>query len=159
MNSLKSKLALQEWFVSHHKTLALAESCTGGLIASDLTKVPGSSAYFLGSIVAYSNLLKIALLHVNEETLEKYGAVSKETAEEMVRGLFEITPCDYALAVTGIAGPGGGTPEKPVGTVWGAMARRGEPIHSTCLFLEGSREEIQEQTKELLLHRLAEILC
>ena len=157
MSLSKNENTLQDWFISHNKTLALAESCTGGLIASALTKIPGSSAYFLGSIVAYSNLLKTSLLHVKEETLEKYGAVSKQTAEEMVEGLFKIIPCDYALSVTGVAGPAGGSQDKPVGTVWGAIAQRGHPIQTISMQLKGSRTEIQEQAKELLLNRLLEL--
>jgi len=96
-------------------TLALAESCTGGLIAHRITEVPGSSEYFLGGVVAYSNAIKELLLHVKSETLETVGAVSEETAREMARGAREATSADVGLSVTGIAGPGGGTVDKPVG--------------------------------------------
>ncbi len=103
------------------KTLALAESCTGGLIASALIDVPGASDVLIESAVTYSNAAKIRRLGVREETLDKYGAVSKQTAAEMARGVLQTTGADYSLAATGIAGPGGGTEEKPVGTVWLAL--------------------------------------
>jgi nicotinamide-nucleotide amidase len=109
------------------KTLAVAESCTGGMIAKLLTDIPGSSEYFLGGIVSYGNAAKSDLLAVEEETLSAHGAVSEETAREMARGALERFASDLALAVTGIAGPDGGTPEKPVGTVHFALAGRGVP--------------------------------
>ncbi len=100
-----------------NNTLALAESCTGGLIANRVTNVPGASQYFLGGVVAYSNAVKVSELGVREETLQKFGAVSAETALEMAQGVRSKFKSDWAFAVTGIAGPEGGTPEKPVGTV------------------------------------------
>jgi nicotinamide-nucleotide amidase len=105
------------------QTLALAESCTGGLIAHRITRVAGSSAYFLGGAVTYSNQEKIRALGVNPATLEEYGAVSRETALEMSQGIRERTGASVALGVTGIAGPSGGSPEKPVGTVWVSISR------------------------------------
>lgn len=102
-------------------TLSTAESCTGGRIASLVTSVPGSSAWFRGSVVAYSNDIKVNILGVNEETLERFGAVSRETAEEMARGIRRITGTDFSVSATGIAGPSGGSPDKPVGTVWIAV--------------------------------------
>ena len=102
--------------------LTLAESCTGGEIASKIVSIPGSSAYFEASIVAYSYEMKNALLQVNEETLTQYGAVSEETVKEMAIQAKKILSSDVAIAVSGIAGPGGGTPDKPVGTVWMAVA-------------------------------------
>ena len=100
------------------KTLSVAESCTGGLIGERLTDIAGSSAYFMQGIVAYANEAKIKTLNVAVETIEKYGAVSAETAEEMAKGMRELANTDYAISVTGIAGPDGGTDEKPVGTVF-----------------------------------------
>jgi PncC family amidohydrolase len=100
------------------KTLALAESCTGGLLASLITDIAGSSVYLLGSAVTYHNDAKQHVLGVLHETLMKYGAVSAETAREMAQGALRLFGADLALSVTGIAGPGGGTPEKPVGLVF-----------------------------------------
>lgn len=103
-------------------TLATAESCTGGFIAHLITTVPGASDYFLGGVVAYSNDVKIKELDVHPETIEQFGAVSEETVREMASGVCKKTGADYGIAVSGIAGPSGGTPEKPVGTVWIAVA-------------------------------------
>ena len=99
-------------------TLATAESCTGGLVASRITDVPGSSEYFLGGIVAYAYEAKVALLDVSWDTLQAYGAVSKETVIEMARGARTAFGADVAVSVSGIAGPGGEMPGKPVGTTW-----------------------------------------
>ena len=103
-------------------TLSTAESCTGGGIAALITSVPGSSTYFKGGIVAYSNEVKMNLLHVSPQTLEKQGAVSRETVIEMAKGAMETLKTECAVATSGIAGPGGGSPEKPVGTIWMAVA-------------------------------------
>ena len=105
-------------------TLSTAESCTGGLIAHKLTSIPGSSAYYMGGAVTYSNELKMSVLGVKKSTLEAHGAVSEETVKEMAQGAILQFDTDYSIAVSGIAGPGGGTPEKPVGTVWIAVANR-----------------------------------
>lgn len=104
------------------QSLVTAESCTGGLIASRITDVAGSSAYFFGGIVAYSYEVKAALLGVSWDTLNNKGAVSRETVIEMARGARNILKADIAVSVSGIAGPGGGTPDKPVGTVWVGLA-------------------------------------
>ena len=107
-------------------TVSTAESCTGGSIAARLTSIAGSSEYFNGGIVAYSNEVKMNLLHVSPETLETYGAVSEQTVTEMVKGAMKAMKTDCAVATSGIAGPGGGTPEKPVGTVWIAAGYKNE---------------------------------
>lgn len=107
-------------------TIAAAESCTGGMIAAALTDVPGSSDVFLGGVVSYSDHLKETALHVPAETLSSQGAVSAETAEAMALGVRELTGADVCVSVTGVAGPGGGTAEKPVGLVWfGVLSSRG----------------------------------
>ncbi|MDX9729249.1 MAG: competence/damage-inducible protein A [Bacteroidales bacterium] len=109
----------------HNKlTLSTAESCTGGKIASLITSVPGSSGWFTGSVVAYDNSVKTGVLGVSPATISRFGAVSEETAREMAVGMLRLAKTDYSIAVTGIAGPDGGTPEKPVGTVWIAIASR-----------------------------------
>jgi nicotinamide-nucleotide amidase len=104
------------------KTLALAESCTGGNIARLITSVPGSSNYFLGSVVAYSDQVKKSVLAVRETSLRDHGAVSREVVEQMAKGARKRFATDYAIATSGIAGPDGGTPDKPVGTTWIAVA-------------------------------------
>jgi nicotinamide-nucleotide amidase len=106
----------------HRLTLATAESCTGGLIGHRLTEVPGSSNYFLGGIIAYSNEIKERVLGVSHATLETQGAVSAETASEMARGARRALRTDLAVSVTGIAGPGGGSAEKPIGLTYIAVA-------------------------------------
>ena len=103
------------------KTIATAESCTGGFLAHKITSVPGSSQYFEGSIISYSNEMKMNQLNVKSSTLKKHGAVSEETVKEMVQGTLELLKTDIAIAISGIAGPDGGTPEKPVGTIWIAI--------------------------------------
>ncbi len=108
--------------LKNKKTVSTAESCTGGYIAHLITSIPGSSGYFEGSVVSYSNRIKSELLNVRPETLEKYGAVSREVVAEMAEGASKKLKTDYSLAVSGIAGPDGGTEEKPVGTVWLALA-------------------------------------
>lgn len=131
-------------------TIAVAESCTGGLIGHRLTNVPGSSAYYRGGVVAYSNQAKIDLLGVKPETLEKYGAVSEPTVREMVRGVKKQFDADLGLAVTGIAGPDGGTSEKPVGTVHIGLAARDNVLSSKYQF-GGDREHIKMETALMTL--------
>ncbi len=105
-----------------HLTLSTAESCTGGAVAALITSVPGSSGYFKGAVVAYTNEVKQSLLHVSPDTLEKYGAVSRQTVIEMAKGAVETLKTDCAVATSGIAGPGGGTDLTPTGTIWMAAA-------------------------------------
>jgi nicotinamide-nucleotide amidase len=114
--------------LKNKKTISTAESCTGGAIASIITSVSGSSSYFEGSIVSYSYNIKESLLNVKKETLEKYGAVSEETVREMLSGLLDKMKTDYGIAVSGIMGPGGGTEEKPVGTVWVAVGNKEKQV-------------------------------
>ncbi len=122
--------------------LATAESCTGGLLGHRLTNIPGSSEYYLGGVVAYANETKMALLGVAGETLRTCGAVSRETALEMARGAFRALDADLAISVSGIAGPGGGLPGKPVGTTWlGLAAIDGE--WARLDHFSGDREQIK----------------
>jgi nicotinamide-nucleotide amidase len=134
-------------------TLAVAESCTGGLIGHRLTSVPGSSDYFLGGVVSYSNEAKVDLLRVPAATLAQYGAVSAETARAMARGAKAAFKANLSLAVTGIAGPSGGSPEKPVGTVYfGLSGPEGEEVWH--YLFHGNREEIKVLSAQTALDRL-----
>jgi nicotinamide-nucleotide amidase len=137
----------------HKKTLAVAESCTSGMVAERITRVPGSSLYFLGGIVAYSNKLKLEILNVRKDVLETYGAVSEEVVKQMSLGLKNVTNADYCISVSGIAGPGGGTKEKPVGTVW-VCVYDGKNFLVRNIFFKGSRQEIKEQTTNYVLNLL-----
>jgi nicotinamide-nucleotide amidase len=138
-------------------TLAVAESCTGGLIGHRVTNVSGSSDYFLGGIVSYSNEAKMDLLRVPPEVLAAVGAVSADTARAMARGVREVFHADVGLSVTGIAGPTGGTPEKPVGTVYFGLATPSEEDVWHYLF-RGGREEIKTLAAETALDRLRRAL-
>lgn len=109
-------------------TLSTAESCTAGNLAAAITAIPGSSHYYKGGVVAYANQVKENLLRVNTKTIDEYGVVSEETVCEMVKGAMETLNTDYAIATSGIAGPGGGTPEIPVGTIWIAVGNRNKIV-------------------------------
>ncbi|KGI60534.1 competence/damage-inducible protein CinA domain protein [Prevotella sp. DNF00663] len=109
---------IQQYLYDNGKTLCTAESCTGGRIAEAIIAVPGASNYFKGGIISYTNEVKINLLHVDSNVLEEKTAVCEEVAIQMVKGACEALDCNYAISATGIAGPSGGTPEIPVGTIW-----------------------------------------
>jgi len=126
----------------HHKTIATAESCTGGRLAASLNAQSGSSAYYMGSVIAYANEVKEQILGVTHETLERYGAVSEQTVREMAEGVRRMLHTDYAIATSGIAGPTGGTKDKPVGTVWIAWATP-EGTTATCYHFGIAREREQ----------------
>ena len=117
-----------EWMKKNNKTLGTAESCTGGSIAQVLTSIPGSSQYFIGSVVSYANRIKVDLLNVQQETLLTVGAVSEQAVKEMIQGGLQILRTDFMVSVSGILGPGGATPEKPVGTVWIAAGTKEKTI-------------------------------
>ncbi|MFO7792015.1 MAG: nicotinamide-nucleotide adenylyltransferase [Candidatus Saliniplasma sp.] len=134
----------------NHYTLSTAESCTGGLIAHRLTNVPGSSMYFLAGLVTYSNEAKIDLLDVDEDVLESKGAVSAEVARQMAEGVRKKRNADIGLATTGIAGPGGGTEEKPVGTVFMGLNHKGGTETKKHHF-SGNRWQVKDQTSEKAL--------
>ena len=118
---------VHDLLTQRQQTLSTAESCTGGAIASRFTAMAGASAYFNGGVIAYANEVKIGILGVNAEDIERYGAVSESVAQQMAEGARRATDSDYAIATTGIAGPTGGTKEKPIGTVWMAVAT---PTHT-----------------------------
>ncbi len=126
----------------HGKTIAVAESCTGGMLASKFVSIPGSSRWFIEGCVAYSNDAKVKQLHVSPSTLERYGAVSERTALEMARGILNASGADYGLATTGIAGPDGGTKDKPVGLVYIALVSK-DAEEAKELRLTGGRERIR----------------
>jgi len=142
MKILVPRIALA--LVAQGHTLATAESCTGGLLGARLTDLPGSSVWYLGGVITYSNALKTQLLGVPAETLATEGAVSAATAQAMAEGTRDKTGADLAVAITGIAGPAGGTPEKPVGLVYIAVASP-SPAETTIFkhHFEGSRAEIR----------------
>ncbi len=125
-------------------TLALAESCTGGTMAQMITSVPGSSDYFLGCVVAYSNEIKERILGVNKESLIRFGAVSETVSREMAEGVRKLYGSDFSIATSGIAGPGGGTPDKPVGTTWIATASKDRVVSSVYRFGEHRGRNIQK---------------
>lgn len=125
--------------------LALAESCTGGGVAQAITDVPGCSAWFDRGFVTYSNTAKIDMLGVQSSALERFGAVSREVAMQMVAGALEYSSADLALAVTGIAGPDGGTAEKPVGTVYIACQQRGREAYCVKKLFAGDRQTVRRQ--------------
>lgn len=137
-------------FWKEELTLSTAESCTAGNIASIITAIPGSSRFFKGGIIAYSNEIKENLLGVKPETLEKYGAVSEETVIEMVKGAMKSMNSDCAIATSGIAGPTGGTPGKPVGTIWIAAAKKEEIITIKLEGDEGREKNIAKSTLNAL---------
>lgn len=137
--------------------LATAESCTGGYIAHLITSIPGSSAYFMGSVVSYDNKVKMGQLGVSAETLTNVGAVSSETVEQMARGVIELLGTDYAIATSGIAGPDGGTPEKPVGTVWIAVANKHKVLPLKFNF-HGTRQAVIERTSITALNMLRKLI-
>ena len=140
-----------------HATLATAESCTGGKIAAKITSIPGSSDYYVGSVVAYANEIKNSVLGVSSETLENFGAVSKETVDAMLTGALKVFRSDFAVAVSGVAGPSGGTDEKPVGTVYIGVADRKERVVKKYFFNK-NREMNIEYAAVFAIHELMMLL-
>ncbi len=141
-----------------NQTVVTAESCTGGWIAKVITEVAGCSAWFEAGLVTYSYEAKQALLGVRPETLTRHGAVSEETALEMVAGALIHSAASMAVAVTGIAGPSGGTPDKPVGSVWIAWKRRGGYPKAQLFHFEGDRDAVRRQTVAAALAGLQSLL-
>lgn len=138
--------------------ITTAESCTGGLVAKLITDVPGSSAFFDMGFVTYSNEAKAKLLGVEQQTLEKHGAVSAETAGQMCRGAMKAANSHIAVCATGIAGPGGGSEEKPVGLVFVGVCGRAGTVVERCTF-SGTRDEIRSQTAEYALNLARKYIC
>ena len=151
--------ALGERLLATRHILVTAESCTGGWIAKCMTDVVGSSAWFDCGMAAYSYEAKQALLGVRPQTLEAYGAVSRETVVEMVSGALVHSGASVAVAVTGIAGPGGGSADKPVGTVWIGWKRRGGYARAELFHFDGDRDAVRRQTVAAALRGVDGLLC
>jgi len=142
---------------ANSQTIAVAESCTGGLLGHTITNVPGSSLYFVGGIVAYSNSSKTEVLGVTSEIMKKHGAVSKRTALAMASMVIDHLVADIGIGITGIMGPGGGSDEKPVGTVYVAVASESDEIAKECHF-SGSREEVKAASVKAAIKLAIEFL-
>lgn len=145
---------IHQTLIERGQTLALAESCTGGHLAARFTTLPDASKYFLGSLVTYSDQFKHTSLGVEKETLLNHGAVSRETAHEMWIGLMKQSDADFGIAVTGIAGPSGGSREKPVGTVYIALGEKGKKPRVFENHFEGDRLEVINTTIDKALSEL-----
>ncbi|MCX6481137.1 MAG: nicotinamide-nucleotide amidohydrolase family protein, partial [Mycobacterium sp.] len=140
------------------RRIATAESCTSGLVAARLTDRPGSSAYVAGGAVAYANEAKSAVLGVDPALIAEHGAVSAEVAEAMASGAIERFDADTAVAITGVAGPGGGTPDKPVGTVWFCVMLRGGPTVTRRVQIPGERADVRDRSTTVAMHMLRRAL-
>jgi len=147
-------IKLGEALVGHHWQLSTAESCTGGLVAGAVTEIAGSSAWFDRGFVTYSNEAKVEMLGVSPLTLHAHGAVSEATVREMLAGALAKSVAHVAVAISGIAGPGGGTPEKPVGTVCFGWQRRGYPAECITRHFSGDRTAVREAAVRLSLEGL-----
>jgi nicotinamide-nucleotide amidase len=143
---------------SHGMMLTTAESCTGGGVAEAITEVPGSSAWYERGFVTYSNLSKQQMLGVRDATLKQHGAVSEMTVREMVAGALRNSSAQVALSVSGIAGPEGGTPDKPVGTVWFAWGITAGETHAKRYQLSGNRAEVRNQAVRIALQGVVNLL-
>lgn len=147
-----------ERLLARGEFLATAESCTGGLIAKLCTDIAGSSQWFERGVVSYSNHAKVDLLGVPAALLKQHGAVSEPVVRAMAEGLLQGSPAHWAIGVTGIAGPGGGSTDKPVGTVWMSWLHRGSATATLRQQFSGDREQVRQQTAEFALNRLLELL-
>ncbi len=149
---------LAEILIKTSSKLVTAESCTGGGLAEILTRVPDSSAWFERGFISYSNISKQEMLSVPLATLEQFGAVSEETAVAMAKGAVENSHADYAVAITGIAGPGGGSEAKPIGTVCFAWWSKNKSVSTTNICFVGDRRQIRQQACILAIQRLTDLL-
>ncbi len=159
-NEQTERLAQQlgEQLLAHDYFLAVAESCTGGSLSEIMTRITGSSAWFDRGFVTYSNDSKIDMLGVDEQSLTVHGAVSEEVAVEMALGTLKNSRADLTVSITGIAGPSGGTEEKPVGTVCIAWADRKGNVQSTTVHFDGDRQDVRQQSCLLAMQGLIEML-
>jgi nicotinamide-nucleotide amidase len=156
MNALAAQIG--ELLKARGMMLATAESCTGGGVAQAITDIAGSSEWFERGFVTYANIAKVEMLGVRQTTLDAHGAVSELTVREMAAGALQRSHADIALAVSGIAGPSGGTAEKPVGTVWFAWSARDGSTRARVHHLSGNRSEVRMQAVEIALRGVGEIL-
>ena len=156
--SLKDMINFQNILKNNNQTVTTAESCTGGLISSMITEISGSSRIFRGSVVTYSNEVKEQELNVNKNTMIEFGVVSCEVVEEMLLGVLKKFDSDFAIAVSGVAGPDGGTESKPVGTICFAWHRRNEGGSTAHICFEGDRLRIREQACMLAMQGLLDML-
>ena len=156
--SAAPEMLLGEALRTRGRTISTAESCTGGLVLHRLTNVPGSSAWVMGGVVAYDNRIKRDLLQVRETTLLRHGAVSEETAREMALGARRLLGTDFAISITGIAGPGGGTAEKPVGLTWMALAGPDDLLLSEQRIHDGGRLDIKNASADAALTMILDSL-
>ena len=140
---LTEKLSMQ--LIEQNKTLAVAESCTGGWLSKVLTDLSGSSQWFLGGVVSYSNESKQGLINVEKKHLDQFGAVSKEVAEQMAEGVEKAFMSSISVSITGVAGPSGGTPDKPVGLVWFGIKAPSAEAYSIRKTFVGSRDQVRQQ--------------
>lgn len=152
---MEETVKLVKMLAARHKTVACAESCTAGMIAAEIASVPGASNVFEAGIVSYSERIKEKFLGVSAGTIAKNGVVSSETAAEMADGVLRRADADIAVAVTGFAGPGGGTPESPVGTVWIAVATA-DGSDTRRFAFEGDRQQVRERTVAAAIVMLTE---
>lgn len=149
---------LGEWLAEHGKTIATAESCTGGWVAKVLTDRAGSSAYLMAGLVTYSNEAKQAILGVEESVLAEHGAVSEPVVRQMVAGAIRVADVDIAVAISGIAGPGGGSDTKPVGTVWFAWGTGPDRIETSLQCFDGDRDQVRRKSVLYVLQGVTEFL-
>lgn len=156
LNQLSSDIG--ELLSKRRYLLSTAESCTGGFLAKIITDIPGSSLWYDRGFITYSNLSKQEMLGVSKKTLDHFGAVSQVVAEEMARGALDKSQAQVSVAITGIAGPDGGSAEKPVGTVWIAWAQRSIPVISLRYLFPGNREAVRTQTVMTALIELKRLL-
>ncbi|MBQ1609957.1 MAG: competence/damage-inducible protein A, partial [Elusimicrobia bacterium] len=148
---------VQKMLIETKRTVSVAESCTGGMVSSKLTNTPGSSMCFKESVVTYSNEAKMQLLEVKQETLEQFGAVSEQTANEMLNGIISLSKSEYAISITGIAGPGGGSNEKPVGLVYIGVSFNGNNEVNKFQFL-GTRQDVRERATNVALDSIRRLI-
>jgi nicotinamide-nucleotide amidase len=150
--------ALGDLLIQQGRTMATAESCTGGWVAKVLTDRAGSSAYVMAGLVTYSNEAKQAILGVEEKALAEHGAVSEPVVRQMVAGAVRATGVDVAVAISGVAGPGGGSEEKPVGTVWFAWGTGPDNTQTCVQHFDGDREQVRRQSVLYVLQGVTEFL-